>query len=283
MRRNLVLARVGARSLHDRWLDGGARNWDLRLVPYEPIEAGDGDHVVGDVIAGPKWSGLREVLNQWGGWREYDYVWMPDDDILATQDSIGSMFDAARGLELDLFAPALDEHSYFAHFITMRNRRFFARSVGFVEIMIPGFSTAALDKLLPTLDLSASGWGWGLDALWPKLLGYRRIGIIDGTPVTHTRPVGAMRDPDLSARVLAESDAIMAEYDCGQIHATFGGWGPDLTPLAMTPEQLLAELVKGAEYLIDDDPRVLAWIMEHQRPHFAWPAYPVAGTPSPST
>ena len=275
-----MLARAGVNSLHDRWLDGAPRNWDLRLVPYQPIDAGQGDYAVGDVIAGPKWSGLREVLNEWDGWRAYDYVWLPDDDILASPDLIGRMFDAARRLALDLFAPALDEDSYYAHFITMRNRRFFARSVGFVEIMVPGFSTAALDRLLPTLGLSDTGWGWGLDSLWPKLLGYRNVGIIDGTAVRHTRPVGQMRDPSLAARVLAESDAIMADHDCRQTHATFGGWGPGMEPLTMRPERLLAELVKGWDYLIERDPRILAWIAEHPRPHFDWPAYPVAGTPA---
>jgi hypothetical protein len=37
--------------------------------------------------------------------------------------------------------------------------------------------------------------------------------------------------------------------------------------------------VRGAQYLIDRDPRVLAWIVGFQRPHFTWPEYPVAGTP----
>ncbi len=276
-----MLARAGRNSLHPQWVGSGERNWDLRLVPYQPIDADERcDYVVGDVIAGPKWSGVRDVLNTWDGWRAYDYVWLPDDDILAGPETIGRMFDAARRLGFDLFAPALDEESYYAHFITMRNRRFFARSVGFVEIMVPGFSTAALDRLLGTLDLTETGWGWGLDSLWPKLLNYENVGLIDGTPVTHTRPVGQMRDDALAARVLAESDAIMIDYGCAQRHVTFGGWAPDMTPLAVSPERLLAEVVEGSDYLIERDPRVLAWIVEFQRPDSGWPEYPVAGTPA---
>ncbi len=276
-----MLARTGRSSLHHRWIGSGERDWDLRLVPYQPIDADERcDYVVGDVITGPKWSGLRDVLNTWDGWRAYDYVWLPDDDILAGPKTIGRMFDAARRLGFDLFAPALDEKSYYAHFITMRNRRFFARSVGFVEIMVPGFSTAALDKLLDTLALTETGWGWGLDSLWPKLLNYENVGIIDGTPVMNTRPVGQMRDEALAARVLAESDAIMIDDDCAQRHVTFGGWTPDMTPLAVSPERLLAEVVEGSDYLIERDPRVLAWIVEFQRPDSGWPEYPVAGTPA---
>jgi hypothetical protein len=145
--------------------------------------------------------------------------------------------------------------------------------------MVPGFSVKALDALLPTLDETETGWGWGLDSLWPKLLGYEGVGIIDGTPVLHTRPVGRMRDADLAARVHAESDRILADHDCRQEHCTFGTFDADLRPRALPPERLLRELVRGWDYLIERDPRVLAWIMAYQQPHFEWPAYPVAGTP----
>src|SRR3954468_17420049 len=118
MRKNLVLARVGAKSIHPGWIDPGqARNWDLRLVPYQEIpKQADVECVVGDVVPGPKWTGIREVLNSWDGWREYDQVWLPDDDIRASQDVINRMFDVASGVGLDLFAPALAEASYWAHF-----------------------------------------------------------------------------------------------------------------------------------------------------------------------
>jgi hypothetical protein len=281
MRKNLVLTRVGGNSLHREWLDGGrSRNWDLFLSPYQPIQAqSDLDCMVGDVVIGPKWSGLREVLTNWDGWRDYEHVWLPDDDIRTSPEAISAMFDAAEAVGLDLFAPALDQTSYFAHFSTMQNPSFHGRWVGFVEIMIPGFSRSALELLLPTLDLTETGWGWGLDSVWPKLLDYKNVGIIDGITVTHTRPVGVMRDADLGRRVLEESDHLLDQYDCRQTHTTFGAFGPDHKPLDLTPERLLAELVKGAHYLIDRDPRVLLWIIEFQRETCDWPEYPVAGTP----
>ncbi|HEV7844818.1 MAG TPA: hypothetical protein VGO83_01055 [Thermoleophilaceae bacterium] len=280
MGRNLVVARVGANSLHPCWIDRGKpRDWDLYLAPYQDIPAQAGiDCEVGPTVPGPKWSGVREALNSWDGWRDYEYVWIPDDDIYANQDTISRMFEVAGALDLDLFAPALHESSHFAHFITMVNRRFYARRVGFVEIMIPGFRTAALEQLLGTLDLSETGWGWGLDSLWPKLLDYEGVGIIDGTPVIHTRPVGQMRDAELAQRVLDESDRILSDNDCRQMHVTYGGFGPDLAPLPLTPEQLLVEVVEGSRYLYERDPRVLAWIMDFQRGSPP-PDYPTAGTP----
>jgi hypothetical protein len=277
--RGLVLVRAGSASLHPRWLENGARDWDVVVVPYEELPAG---HEAGcevlDIVPGPKWTGLREALTRWDGWREYDHIWMPDDDIATDRSTITAMFEAAAGARLDLFAPALHEASYYAHYSTMVNRRFQGRLVGFVEIMVPGFSRPALEELLWTLDLTATGWGWGLDSLWPKLLGYRNVGILDATPVLHTRPVGQVRDVALQRRVLGESDRILSKYACRQIHTTFAELGG---PLALENDapRLLAELVTGWQYLIDRDPRVLAWIAECQRPQPGWPAYPIAGTP----
>lgn len=281
MSRSLVLARVGAGSLHPTWIDRDTpRDWDLHLVPYQPIPPQTGlDCAVSEVIPGPKWSGLRELLNAWDGWREYDQIWLPDDDICTNQGTISRMFAVARAMRLDLFAPALHEGSYFSHFITMVNRRFYGRWVGFVEIMVPGFSRAALERLLPTLDETDTGWGWGLDSVWPKLLGYEGVGIIDGTPVIHTRPVGAVRDATLRRRVHEESDQLLERYHCRQEHVTLAAFGPDLTRLNLSPERLLAEIVEGTKYLVERDPRLLAWITEFQRPPSGWPDYPTAGTP----
>jgi hypothetical protein len=280
---NLVIARAGRNSLHHRWLaaSNASKAWDLHLCPYEALEE---SALVGctssPVIVGPKWSGLRELLRSWPGWRDYEYIWLPDDDILTDATTIERMFEVANSLGFALCAPALHEASYYAHFVTMRNRRCFARSTGFVEIMAPCFSVQALERLLPTLELSTTGWGWGLDSLWPKLLDYQNVGIIDAAAVLHTRPVGAFRDPDLGRRVIAESDKIMGDYDCRQVHRTFSAFDADQWPLKLDAEGLLATLVDGWSYLYRSSPRTLPWIVEAQRPPPGWPAYPVEGLPA---
>jgi hypothetical protein len=63
------------------------------------------------------------------------------------------------------------------------------------------------------------------------------------------------------------------------MHVTFGAFGPDLEPLDLSAEDLLDEVVRGAQYLIDHDPRVLEWITAYQRGEA--PDYPTPGTPSP--
>ncbi|MDB5383260.1 MAG: hypothetical protein JWO26_2892, partial [Rhodospirillales bacterium] len=176
--------------------------------------------------------------------------------------------------------PALHETSHYAHFIAMRNASFFARRVGFVEIMIPCFRRATLEELLPTFALSATGWGFGLDSAWPKILGYERIGIIDGVSVVHTRPVGGFKDSDLTRRVMQESDDILAKFECGQRLVTFAGIGSDLREASMTPEELLVQLVRGWQYLFDENPSALRWLFDQQQCLFSDSPYPVSGLPS---
>jgi hypothetical protein len=278
-----VIVRAGRRSLHAAWLDARQpRTWDLVVLPFEPLplEADDPQLVVADVVPGPKWSGLRSLLTTWDGWRSYDRVWLPDDDLMTSQQSISEMFQASRRLGLDLFAPALDDSSYFAHYSTMRNHSFGARRTGFVEIMMPGFTTTTLDRLLPTLDLTETGWGWGLDSLWPHLLDYRNVGVIDAVPVLHTRPVGQLRDADLVQRIRGESDRIMREHDCAQVHTVFEGYGAGLEPLDLSAERLVSLLSAGWQHLIHADPRVLSWVVEYQRSCAQAPDYPIEGTPT---
>jgi hypothetical protein len=281
-RRNLVIARVGRRSLHQTWVEPeDERSWDLYLSPFQDIAPPQAPGVtIGEVITGPKWTGLRRLLNEWSGWREYDHIWLPDDDILTNPAAITAMFAAASELKFRLFAPALQEGSHYAHYITMRNRNFFARRVGFVEIMVPGFRRETLEQLLPTLDLSTTGWGWGLDALWPKLLEYRDLGIIDAVPMLHTRAVGAFRDPELNRLVHEESDKITSEGRCFQQMVTFAGIGTDGRDLALSPDELLTRLIDGWRYLQERDPSIVRWIVEQQAAHFDFGPYPVGGSPA---
>jgi hypothetical protein len=282
MARSLVIARVGRESLHRSWIDAGKpRDWDLYLCPFEEI--GPQDDLpcqVGDVIPGPKWTGLTKLLNAWPGWRDYDQVWLPDDDILARQDAISTMFEVGRALDFHLFAPALHEASHYAHFIAMRNAGFHARRTGFVEIMIPCFRCTTLEELLPTFALSESGWGFGLDSAWPKILGYEHIGIVDAVSVVHTRPVGTFKDPDLRRRVMQESEDIQTKFGCSQRMVTFAGIGPNLRDMPLSPEALLAELVRGWQYLFEQSPDALRWLFEQQQCLFSDSPYPVSGLPT---
>jgi hypothetical protein len=132
-RRGLVIVRCGRSSLHEGWRHGEAAGlWDLQLCPYEPAAA---DWPA--VRPGHKWDGLHAHLLADERWRDYDYIWLPDDDIAADAATIAALFERCREFDAAIAQPALTEDSYWALAVTKRNHGFVARATTFVEVMVP--------------------------------------------------------------------------------------------------------------------------------------------------
>jgi Protein of unknown function (DUF707) len=202
-RRTLVVLRAGDHSLHPAWLAGGvseSRTWDLHLSYF-----GDGstpfpnrpDDVTLSFEKGTKGAGTASCLKKIGDRLEqYDWVCLPDDDLAADLLTLNRFFAIVEEYQLDLAQPALGAGSYAAHDISLQRPHMTLRFTSFVESMAICFSRRALTLALPFYDATASSWG--VDFLFPKLLGYPRdkIAIVDETPVIHTRPVG--RGPNIA-------------------------------------------------------------------------------------
>jgi len=120
---------------------------------------------------------------------EYEYVFMPDDDLECDADSINVFFDLCRAFNLVLAQPSLTIDSFVSHAITLHNPDCIIRTTNYVEIMAPCFHHSALERCMPTFGENLSGWG--LCILWPHLLADcpTQIGIVDAVQFKHTRPV----------------------------------------------------------------------------------------------
>jgi glycosyltransferase involved in cell wall biosynthesis len=193
-RRHLALFRSGPTSLHPHAVARLERqNFDYCLSWFgadDPADLGmaDGARFV-HRVKGPKWPGVYATLVEYRDVVDrYDYVWLPDDDLMCVPEQVSEMFDIAAQLRLDLAQPALDPKSYFSYPITLRHPRFQVRWTSFVEVMAPLLSTPFLWKVLPTIEQNVTGWG--LDFVWPTMTSIGKMAIIDETPVLHTRPVG---------------------------------------------------------------------------------------------
>jgi hypothetical protein len=253
MTRDLIIARCGTNSLHPAWVEGQPdRTWDLYLCPYQPVpfqtDASAGV-MVGEVIPGQKWTGLRALLRGWDGWTDYRYVMLADDDLLAPPEIWSEFFHICKSIGAKLAQPALTPDSFFFYPLTMKNLRFERRRVGFVEIMAPCFRVDVLQDLLPTLDLTETGFGWGLDTLWPKLLAYEDIHIVDRTPIRHTRPVGTARDPEALAAGIREEAFIRERYDCRTLRHCFEGTSLDGRTLSGKSIGFWKNFINGYFYL----------------------------------
>lgn len=187
--KNLIVVRCGDKSLHEKWLDG-KNEYDVAISYF-------GDDFKFDqsclkhlhLFKGSKWEGLSDFFNTTELWKEYDAICLPDDDLDCTSEQLNEFFRLFHSYKFDLAQPSLDTRSYYSWSIVLQNTNFKYRETNFVEVMIPCFNQVAFLKILPTLSENISGWG--LDHLWPKLLGNTaKVGIIDEVSIFHTRPIG---------------------------------------------------------------------------------------------
>lgn len=190
MSRNLIIAVVGDKSIHQNWSSlRYLRDFDLMIVYFgdEPNKyRKECQYYLQD--KGHKWAltqkavlSLGEKINQ------YDSIWCPDEDIKMGTHDINRLFRLFYDWGLNLAQPSLGKGSYWSFGITLQDEKYTLRYTNFVEIMAPIFSREAMLRLLPTFTESVSGWG--LDWIWPKILNYRGVAIIDDVAMYHTRPV----------------------------------------------------------------------------------------------
>jgi hypothetical protein len=190
MKPYLALFRTGPSSLHPAAVARlDAQNFDYALSHFGDNEPPADGAVFVHYQKGAKWPGLEQTLAaHWATIQKYQYVWLPDDDLLCVPEDVSRMFAICDDLKLELAQPALTRDSYFTHAITLQHTAFQLRFTNFVEIMAPVLSAEMLARVFPTLNGNISGFG--LDDLWPRLSQVGRVAIIDDTTVKHTRPVG---------------------------------------------------------------------------------------------
>ncbi len=190
MKPYLALFRAGPSSLHPAAVERlEQQNFDYALSWFGDVPPNAPGAAFVHMQKGAKWPGLEKTLaHHWDTISQYRYVWLPDDDLLCSPEQVSRMFLICEDLKLELAQPALTTDSYFSHLCTLQHQDFQVRFTNFVEIMAPIFSAEMLAKIYPTLAGNISGYG--LDAVWPRMSSLGRVGIIDDTPVKHTRPVG---------------------------------------------------------------------------------------------
>lgn len=125
---------------------------------------------------------------------EYDWLVVTDDDIDVGPGFLDGYLALARAAGLSISQPAHKFHSFTTYQLTRRRWGASARETRFVEIgPLTVFRADTFDRALP---FPPSRWAYGLDVLWADLAGKHgwRMGVIDGMPVSHTRPVAGTYD-----------------------------------------------------------------------------------------
>lgn len=216
--KNLVIVRAGDTSCHPSWLEGGKSEFDFWISYYGDTPGRFKEQAsYYECIKGAKWPPICDLLDlKWRDVYEYDYVCIPDDDLIASAADWNKLFELTHKYSLDISQPSLDGHINWP--ITKHQNGKILRYVNRVEIMTPLFSRRVYDLIFPTFKINASCWG--LDALWGKMLPYPtyKLAVIDAVIFRHTRKggTGPLVDVFKAMKVdsFKEADEIEAKYGC---------------------------------------------------------------------
>ena len=197
-RRVLVLSVVrpelaGAAAAAGRRLERSRHHVDIRLIAPRP---GAG-----------KWQNLNEALlaNPVTG---DDGLLIVDDDTTLPAGFLNAFLSVAERRGFRLAQPAHGYDSHAAWRVTRRSPLASARRTRFVEIgPVTALHSSTFDVLLPFPDLHM---GWGLDVHWAAVAERHgwHVGIVDLTPIRHTRPVAVDYPRDAA---MAEATRFLAD------------------------------------------------------------------------
>ena len=192
LRPYLVVIRAGRQSLHTIWMDPQSpRSWDLLIDYYEKLDS-DHDDLADFINEGgiTKFSSMHALDRTTPDFlRSYRAICFLDDDIEIAFQDIDRMFTIFSSFGLWLAQPSLTADSFYTYPMTVNCDCFVMRYTNFVEIMAPIMSQETFVKLVGTFNESISGYG--LDDVWPKILGYPRdrIAILDAVTARHTKKI----------------------------------------------------------------------------------------------
>lgn len=192
MKKNLIITPTGKNSLSKEWLQGES-NFDIVLLFYEDDEqlAKEYTQYTNYIFIGKgeKYHLIKSFIEDNIDFvSQYEYIWLPDDDISISTESINYFFKLSNQYKLWISQPAMT--GYISHQITFPIHGNLLRYTNFVEVLAPLFSLETLLKLYHTFDENYSSHGY--DFLWPHILGQPqdKIAIIDCITMIHTKPVG---------------------------------------------------------------------------------------------
>jgi len=164
-------------------------------------------HEVSPARDAGKWDNLNVALRAHPA-DGYDWLLLVDDDVVLPRGFLDAFVFLAERYGLRLAQPAHARASHAAWPVTRRRSGSLVRRTRFVEIgPVTAVHADAFEALLPFPDLRM---GWGLDAHWGALAAERGwpVGIVDATPIRHTRPVATSYPREAA---IAEADAFLAD------------------------------------------------------------------------
>ncbi len=187
MNKNLIISTVGDESLHNQWISNPNSNFDTVLIYYgdkKPFSSEPNRYN----RKGAKFPLVLDIIEENPHLLNYEYIWLPDDDISIYPEEISMLFYFAKKYDLWICQPSL--MGWYGVSPTLHQQNSHIRFTNYVEVMCPCFSSSILKKCKSTFKENNSCWG--IDSLWNVMLKHPtdKLAIIDDVIAIHTRPIG---------------------------------------------------------------------------------------------
>lgn len=193
MDKNLIISAVGDKSLHEKWI--GSNNIDLFLIYYGDDEENakrykDQSTYFIQMKTLSKYDFLKNIIiDNYIIMQQYNYIWLPDDDLDINFLEIEKMFEIMKRYDLWIAQPSVINNVNLP--ITASVKDSDMRFTNFVETMAPAFKRETMMYLCPTFGMTQ--FMWGVENIWTALLGTpkNKIAIIDSITMDHTKLGGS--------------------------------------------------------------------------------------------
>lgn len=187
MKKNLVVSICGDESMHKIWIDNNP-NFDLFVVYYgDTKDKYSNDGLYYATGKGTKFVILADVVDKNEIlFSQYENILVPDDDLYITASDWNRFFQLFKDYKLCLAQPSI--LGWQCLMMSAHNPNCVMRFTNWVEIMTPCFNQETFQICRKVFRENKTNWG--LDFLWPKLLGYPKdkVAIVDDVVAIHTRP-----------------------------------------------------------------------------------------------
>ena len=216
--KNLLITTIGDYNHSKTWQNGNCA-YDIILIDYR-------------ITPTFKYPGIYKYFKDNPTLLEYDYFWMPDEDVLLASDHINELFGKMAQFNFDLAQPSIERsnESFPSWDIFTHKEGLDVIYSNFIEITCPCFSKKGLMACIESFPKSKSGWG--LDIVWPKLIGNNgdNIAILNCIVAKHTRKTrsGGLYDKLKKIGILSsvERKKLMREYGVTSIDIKTHDYSP---------------------------------------------------------
>lgn len=236
------------------------RNFDLAVRFYdEPRRNEDllkeADYVVTGGLS--KFHAAALFLETSNLQSSYDGYLFLDGDLEFDASRLSQFLSFVRAANLDLAQPSVTRDSYCYWKMAYHQPGYICRDTSFVEVMAPYLSRAALSKTIPTFTQSISTYG--LDLVWPSLVGSSAIGVVDAFQIRHRDRVDHASGSfykylrSINVDLEEEERLILARYgvEVKTAHSIRGYFWQRFWPFSSKPPKLVSVPLSAPEQRTD--------------------------------